>query len=159
MTLIQKGTRLSRAIDGSSRAVIEGWLWGAMPFLLGYIIGYPIALVCMIPHIFLTWLLVCLPVYYLEEYKHLFHNRRRCMWYGAIGGPLMLLYLPFALYLCIPNVHELPLDKNLLTAVGMFSVYGIPSAIITGIVACGEACKNRVEFMPEDCLRRVTEGD
>jgi hypothetical protein len=144
-------SRLSRAIEGSSAAVIKGWLLGAAPFTLVYIIGYPIALVCMIPYVFLAWLLVCLPIYYLAEYKEIFQNRKRCIWYGALGGPLMLYFLPVALALCLPNIHEFKFSLSDLGSFMAMSVIGIPSAMITGAVACEAAFDDRHTYIPEDC--------
>jgi hypothetical protein len=149
MTIISSGSRLSRAIDGSLQALVKGWLWGASPFVLAYVVGYPIALICMIPHLFLTWLLVCLPIYYLEDYKAIFKNRRRCIWYGVLGGPLMLIYLPLALYLCIPaRWHENDASGLISFLVG--SLCCSPIAMIIGGVACSEACANRAKYMYED---------
>jgi hypothetical protein len=150
MPTIPSTTRLSRAIEGSSEAVIKGWLWGATPFIIVYIVGYVAALICMIPYVFLAWLLVCLPIYYLPEYKEVFQNRKRCIWYGVLGGPLVLYFLPIALALCLPNIHEFKISLNDLgTFIGV-SAIGIPSAMITGAVACGAAFDNRKTYIYED---------
>jgi hypothetical protein len=90
MEIFESNSRLSWAMTGSWLAVMKGWLLGAAPFTLCCLIGYPIALICMLPYIVLAWLFICLPLYYYEEYRPLFKNHALCAFCGVLGGPLML---------------------------------------------------------------------
>jgi hypothetical protein len=147
-------SRLSRAIEGSSAAVIKGWLWGAAPFTICCLIGYPIALACMLPYVLLAWLLVCLPLYCYEEYRPLFKDRALCAFCGVLGGPLLLYALPWAVGTWIPEARGLLTDETMKN----FHLYGIIPAMITGGVACSEASRNRDEFMYEDRETEIIEG-
>jgi hypothetical protein len=146
MINLSNSNRLSRAIDGSSRAVIKGWAWGASPFLLCCLIGYPLALLAMLPYVFFTWLFVCLPLYYYQEYRCLFKNNVRCVLMGGLCGPLMLFAVPWVVKSWLPEVFATIDDSSINT----FNLWGIIPAIITEAVACGKASENRDQFMYED---------
>jgi hypothetical protein len=153
-------SRLANAVYGSLRAVLTAWLWGAAPWALFWLVGFPYALLYMFPYVAFTWLLVCLPLYYCVPNRSILWNKWVCMTCGAFCGPLMLWFIPMVVTSWIPQASRIFVGSLFASATTQsgpdtwgrdMSTLFILTAILTGIIACGNACMHHEKYsIPEE---------
>jgi hypothetical protein len=164
MNQVQRAERFQRVVIGSLVAVTTGWFLSALPWLICWLIGFPMALFYMFPYVFLTWLLVCLPLYNYVPLRSVLWEKGICVTCGAIAGPIMLWFIPMVVTSWIPAAQSIfaaslyvptpGLNATATSLLNGMQSYAIATSVLMGAISCYYASKNRREYRYEweECL-------
>jgi hypothetical protein len=154
----------SQVLRGSLRAVITGWILGVIvtyfpalvisPMLIQVSIISPWnAFARMFPYVFLTWLLVCLPLYNNIPLKSPLWKRSTCVLCGGLFGPLMFWFIPIVITSWFPHTRSTFVVPflNYTPNISYFEWKAVslatPTAMFIGIFSCWSASTHRNKYL------------